>query len=231
MRRAGKFVLVAGVVATLGATGTVFAYAGGWTLPDNPAAFTAKVATMPRGIEPSVAKQSGQAVVAWSAQEIAPGVRMDHYSVTAHSVSDPPRPDVTHTVAAGGGSTESIIFAASEVAGGRWRWTIVPRLRQWIGAESRPSRRLTFPAAPVGRAATAPADPADPAAPVAPEPAPAATTSRGRSPDPATTSPGRSPAPAATGDEPETVTPEQTTTAPEPLTSASGVVELPPAGQ
>ncbi|WP_328462196.1 hypothetical protein OHA21_34580 [Actinoplanes sp. NBC_00393] len=176
MRRAGKVLLVAGVVAALGATGTVFAYAGGWTLPDNPGSYTVKVAGMPRGVEPSVAKQGLQAVVTWSAQEMAPGVLMDHYAITAHSVSDPPRPDVTHTVAASGGPVESVTFTAAEVAGGKWRWTVVPRFRNWTGEESRRSQRLAF-AAPAPQSVQVNAPAGAPGDPVAPNPAPPAPES------------------------------------------------------
>ncbi|MEU4428124.1 hypothetical protein AB0F81_46505, partial [Actinoplanes sp. NPDC024001] len=173
MKRAGALLLTTGAAAALGVSGTMVAHAGGWTLPDNPLSFTARVAKMPRGVEPSVAKQAGQAVVTWSAQEIAPGVRMDHYAVTAHSTSDPPRPDVTHTVAADGGPVESVTFTAGEVAGGGWRWTIVPRFRSWTGEPSRMSRRLAFKAGTTERVTStvAPAPPS-PAAAIPASPAP-----------------------------------------------------------
>lgn len=147
MRRLRSALLVGAVVVALGTAGTVLAYAGGWTVEGGQATLTAKVAKMPRGVEPSVAKQAKQAVVSWSAQEIVPNVRMDHYLVTAHSVSDPPLPDVTHTVAAGGGAVETVTFTAGEVAGGRWYWTVTPKYRLWTGEESGKSARLTFPAA------------------------------------------------------------------------------------
>ena len=218
MRRTGRFLMVAAVVATLGVAGTVFAYAGGWTLSDNPGSFTVKVAKMPRGVEPSVAKQGGQAVVTWSAQEIAPGVLMDHYAVTAHSTSDPPRPDVTLTVAAGGESTESVTFTAYELAGDRWRWTVVPRFRSWTGEASPMSRRLAFPAGPAAPNAGRAAQVGDE---IAPSPAPATSPSRTRSPEPA--KPDESPTPAV-----ETSVPES---APLPTESADPVVEPPPAEQ
>jgi len=193
MRRTGKMLLVGVVALSFGVAGTVYAYAGGWTVTSAGTQFTAKVVTMPRGAEPRVAEQGDQAVVSWSAQEIAPGVRMDHYVVTAHSVADPPRPDVAHTVAAAGGSTESITFGTAEVAGGAWRWTVAPKYRQWIGAESPLSRRLVFDSAP--DAPAAPADAAVAAVPSAATPAStaAATGETPRSPAPAvrTSPPGR----------------------------------------
>jgi hypothetical protein len=161
MRRAAKTLIFTAAVVTVGIAGTVVAYAGGWTVPDGRATLTAPVAKMPRGVEPSVARQGGRAVVSWSAREIVPGVRMDRYVVTAHSADAPPRPDVTRTVTAGGGATESVVFPAAAVTGGRWSWTITPRYRLWTGAESPQSRRLAFPAgaeeAPVGAVAPAPA--------------------------------------------------------------------------
>ncbi|WP_203824291.1 hypothetical protein [Actinoplanes palleronii] len=167
MRRTGRLLLVGAVALSLGVAGTVYAYAGGWTVTSAPTRFTAKVVKMPRGVEPSVTKQSGQAVVSWSAQEIAPGVRMDHYLVVAHSVAEPPQPDVTRAVAAGGSTTESVTFGTGEMAGGKWRWTITPKYREWTGEPSKLSPRLAFPAAPA-----APADPAVIAAPAVPPASP-----------------------------------------------------------
>lgn len=149
MRRTGKTLLIGVVVAALGAAGTVYAYAGGWTV-EGELVYSAKAAKMPRGVEPSVTKRSRQAVVTWGAQQIAPGVWMDHYVVTAHSDSTPPKPDVTRTVAAAGEPVESLAFAAADVAGGGWRWTITPRFRNWSGQKSPSSRRLSFPEVPRG---------------------------------------------------------------------------------
>ncbi|WP_229071500.1 hypothetical protein [Actinoplanes sp. DH11] len=176
MRSAGKALLVAGVVAALGVAGTVYAYADGWTI-EGRTSLTVRVAKMPRGVEPSVARQSGRAVVSWSAQELAPGVRMDHYVVTAHSVSEPPRPDVTHTVAAAGAATESVTFPAPEVAGGGWRWSVVPRYLNWAGEPGRLSGRVTFPALSAAAASAGPS--AAPGLPPeqAPQPPPASASS------------------------------------------------------
>ncbi|MEU4687523.1 hypothetical protein [Actinoplanes sp. NPDC023714] len=211
MRRAGRALLVGGVVTVLGAAGTVYAYAGGWTV-DGRLGVTAKVAKMPRGAEPSVAAQSRRAVVSWSAQEIVPGVLMDHYTVTAHSVSDPPAPAVTHTVAADGGATESVTFTVAEVAGGTWRWSVTPRYLGWTGEQSRLSRRLTFPAAPAtkekGRE-TAPAAQVT----VTPPRSPATTTAPAPSPAPERTS--ASPAAEPEPETPPAAPPVESATPPE----------------
>ncbi|XVU24684.1 hypothetical protein ACQPZJ_46995 [Actinoplanes sp. CA-054009] len=218
-----RLLLIGAVVAALGAAGTVFAYAD-WTIPAGKLTVTARAAAMPRGVAPSAAKQNGQAVVSWSSQELVPGVLMDHYVVTAHSVGAPARPDLTHTVAASGAATESVTFAAAAVAGGRWQWTIVPRYASWTGGESRKSRQLSFPGTPastavppveVAAAAVAPApNPASTPAtvtetPTTNEPTPAETTTSpppAREPEPesavspSATPPGRPPAePSASG--------------------------------
>src|SRR3954451_12338973 len=144
MRQFVKRCVIAAALVALGIAGTAMAYAD-WTLPAGRHTVTANVVKMPRGTAPSVAKQAAKAIVSWSAQEVAPGVRMDHYIVMAHSTEDRPLRDVIHTIAATGGDSESVSFAAAEVAGGRWVWTIVPKFRLWTGAESGKSRGLTFP--------------------------------------------------------------------------------------
>lgn len=232
MRRSTKALVVVGVVTLMGLAGTVFAYAGGWILPDNRATLAASVAKMPRGVEPSVAKQSGQAVVSWTAQEIVPGSLMDHYVVTAHHVGAPARPDIARTVAASGNPAESVAFAGTELAGGTWNWTITPKFREWIGAAGRRSRNVVFPAVPVAR----PADPSAPAV-VTPIPGPGSKPGASGSPSPATSSsaPAIGPSPANGGTkapEKRTETPEPVKSAdppPQPVESSSGEVAAPPA--
>lgn len=156
MRRGHRTLLIVAGAAAICTAGTVMAYAhAAWPIP-GVAVVKARTATMPEGATPSAAKQGSAAVISWSAQEIAPGAKMDHYVVTAHSAEEPPLPEISHTVAASGGATESIIFAAGEVAGGKWYWTIVPRLGLWAGAESGKSQKLNFPVPTVNRLAAAP---------------------------------------------------------------------------
>jgi hypothetical protein len=216
------------VVVAMAAGGTVLAYAGGWIIPDNKASLAAGVAKMPRGVEPSVAKQSGQAVISWTAQEIAPGTLMDHYVVTAHHVGTPAEPGIARTVAASGNATESVTFTGTELAGGTWNWTITPRFREWIGATGRKSRNLVFPAAPVARSA-------NPSGAVAAPPTPGS----GGGPSPVTSSP--TPAVKKSPDDdgtevpekqPDTATPEPVKSEdppPQPVESGSGEVAEPPA--
>ncbi|WP_430780896.1 hypothetical protein [Actinoplanes sp. G11-F43] len=229
MRRTSRSLLIIGVVAAMAVAGTVFAYAGGWALADNTTSLTAKVAKMPRGVEPSVAKQGGQAVVSWSAQEIAPGSFMDHYLVIAHPVGAPAKPEITRTVAASGGVAESVAFSGAELAGGTWNWTITPRFRDWTGEAGRKSRNLRF-------AAVAPAREAAPSA--------SPSTAPSGSPSPAVSSSApkvtASPVPKQSSKEPaqeperesETSAPaESAGPPPSPVESTSGEVKPPPTDQ
>ncbi|NMO50475.1 hypothetical protein HH310_04615 [Actinoplanes sp. TBRC 11911] len=146
MRRGARHLLVGLVATTLGLGGTLTAFAD-WAVPST-VTVKARAAKMPRGVQPSVAKQGKTAVVSWSAQQLAPDAGMDEYVITAHSLNAPPLPDITHVVAATGGPSESVTFSAAEVAGGTWQWTITPGFRHWVGNESKKSSRLTFATAP-----------------------------------------------------------------------------------
>lgn len=186
MRRAIAILTSVVAVAAFGTAGTLVAQASGWTLEDGRITLSTRVTKMPRGVAPSVARQGVQVVVSWSAQEIVPGVKMDHYVVTAHNVND--LPDVAHTVAASGAAVESLAFTSAEVGdGGKWYWTIVPKFHLWAGAESGKSQRLTLPvasvAAPLPAATLAPttsptpsALPTSPSAAPPPQTTPPATT-------------------------------------------------------
>ncbi|MEU4237996.1 hypothetical protein [Actinoplanes sp. NPDC026619] len=209
MRRYTKHLAGATLVLALSAGGTALAAANGWTVPST-ALISAKVAKMPRGVTPSAARQSGTAVVSWSAQEITDGVRMDHYVVTAHSIDDPPLPDITRTIEATGGTAETVAFTAAELAGGKWYWTIAPVYRNWTGAESGKSQRLNFPGTPPARPAST-----DPAAePTAAAPAGIAPTTPTAPNQPATTTPATtSPVTTETTEPADPVT-TATTTAP-----------------
>ncbi len=138
-----KLTIVTATIALVGA-GTMIAEAS-WTIPGT-AKVKAKAADMPRGAVPSAAEQGGNALVSWSAQEIAPGVRMQTYIVTAHSADDPPRADIARTVTATSADTQSAVFTGSVLAGGKWSWTLLPEYARWAGAESKKSDKLTFPA-------------------------------------------------------------------------------------
>jgi hypothetical protein len=199
MRRAIGIPALVAVVAAVGMAGTLVARASGWTLADGRTTVSTRVVKMPRGVTPSTAKQSAQAMVSWSAQDITADVKMDHYVVTAHNADNSPRPDISHTVEASGDAVESLTFAAGEVAGGRWYWTIVPKFRQWTGAESAKSQRLTFPAAQA----------------IAPSQAPAAALSTPTPPAPAVSPQG-------------TPTAEPTTTGGTPMATEGTPVDIPP---
>ncbi len=146
MRRASRYVVIGAVLAAAGVAGTYLAYAD-WAVPANTATITLRVAAMPRGVTPSVSKQSKTAVVSWSAQEIAPDVKMTRYVVTARSQDGSVKPDLVQEINASGSSSESVTFSAAEVAGASWKWTVTPRFGNWAGAESAQSKTLNFPAA------------------------------------------------------------------------------------
>lgn len=145
MKSLTKKLIIATATLTLVGAGTMIAQAS-WTIPGT-AKVKAKAAAMPRGAAPSAAKQNGNALVSWSAQEIVPGVRMQKYIVTAHSADDPPRADIAHTITATSADTLSTTFTGSDLAGGKWYWTLIPKFELWTGAESKKSDQRNFPAA------------------------------------------------------------------------------------
>jgi hypothetical protein len=164
MRDTAKYLLVVATATALAGAGTLIADAS-WSIPGT-ARVKIPAAAMPRGATPSAAVQGRTAVVSWSAQEIAPGVKIDHYVVTAHNVND--LPDVSHTVEASGSAVESLVFTANEVGDGKWYWTIVPKFHLWTGGESGKSQRLALPASRV----TTPTGNSSPLVPVAPTASP-----------------------------------------------------------
>ena len=226
MRKSVSCLLVGGTVAALGAAGTLVAHAD-WPVPVT-ATVKVRTAAMPRGTEPSVAEQSKGAVVTWSAQEIAPDVRMTGYVVTARAVAAGARPDIVRTVAASGKESESVTFAASEVAGAQWRWTLTPRFRSWAGTESKPSSALKFDGAVAGKAAPS-STTVDPAAPVAPA-APATGTGSPAAEPPAAGSPAVRP-PAAGSPAAEEKSTEKATSPPAQQPEQPPVAVEPPSAE
>ncbi|MDY7084516.1 MAG: hypothetical protein SYR96_05365 [Actinomycetota bacterium] len=172
----------------------------------------AKIRTvkMPKGVKPSVAQQGKAAVVSWSAQEIEPGAKMTRYTITAHSQGAAAKAAVVRQADSTGAESQSITFAASEVAGGTWRWTVTPHFASWTGAESGLSSALTFAPAPAARLAEAPA----------PKTAiPTATTAPAARPTPESAAPPITTRPAPTAEAPPK---EEATTAPPPVSSPVG---------
>jgi hypothetical protein len=143
MKRWTRPVLILTVVATMTAAGTYVAYAN-WLVPSRQINIKVTSATMPRGVTPTIAGSGSGAVVSWHAQEIGPGARMQSYLVIAHSVAQPPRPDVQRTVTATGGATESTTFPYSGLVGSQWYWTLIPKFQSWAGQESEKTGIVTF---------------------------------------------------------------------------------------
>jgi hypothetical protein len=214
---AKKLIIATATLALVGA-GTMVAQAS-WTIPGT-AKVKAKAAAMPRGAVPSAAKQGGNALISWSAEEIVPGVRMQTYVVTAHSTDDPPRADIARTVTATSADTLSATFSGSVLTGGKWYWTLIPKYAQWAGAESKKSDKLTFPAAAdTPNVTSLVAD----SAPQAAAPAPTTTTPAAAADPPKETDP----APAAAAPPAETPKPVEQTSSPAAVPATS---EPAPAG-
>jgi hypothetical protein len=218
--RTGVFVAA---TTTVVIGGTLVSYAG-WIAPASTVSAKARAGSMPPGVTPSAAIQNGQAVVSWSAQEILPGVEMTTYVVTAHDTASPAQPSVAHTVTASGAGTESATFTAAELAGGKWKWAIIPKLQTWTGAEGKlGTPKLVFPAAAPATvlaaavtavAATGTSPPTAPAlAPAGPTPA---ATELPTPPTPLATGTGSvEPTPTATNgtaDPDKTIDPDETAT-------------------
>jgi hypothetical protein len=145
MRRVAKVGIFVGATAAVIVSGTLVSYAS-WVVPD-PAA-TAKVQTpsMPGGPTPTSEISDGKAVVHWNAQNLA-GVKMTAYVVTAHDTDETPLPSIARTVTASGSDDESAAFTGAELAGGKWKWAITPKLQSWTGTEGALSNpKLIFPA-------------------------------------------------------------------------------------
>jgi hypothetical protein len=212
-----KLTIVTATVALVGA-GTMIAQAS-WTIPGT-AKVKAKAAAMPRGAVPSAATQGDNTLVSWSAQEIAPGVRMQTYIVTAHSADDPPRADIARTVTATTADTQSAVFTGTVLAGGKWYWTLVPEYARWAGAESKKSDKLAFPAA--ADSPSVPSLVADSAAQAA-APAPSTTTPAAAADPPKQTGQ----APVVTAPPEETPKPVERTSSP---TAAPATSDPAPAG-
>jgi hypothetical protein len=212
MRRAVRRVILVGATVAMGAAGTLTAYAN-WSTPGT-ATVRGRVAAMPQGVEPSVAKDGKAAVVSWSSQEIAEGADMTAYVITAHSVdTSPAKPNVVHTVTATNSGTHSVTFTAGELAGGSWKWTLTPKFHTWTGAESPPTKKLTFPAAEPATSLVA--QTTDPTPPTSASTSSAARSQPGAAPKPAAPPEETTPAPA---EEPKSEEPksEEPTKAPDP---------------
>jgi hypothetical protein len=224
MRKRIGYVLIGTTVAAIVAAGTLTANAD-WVIGVS-AKVNTRTADIPDGTTPNVAKQSKAAVVSWSALEIAPGVKMDRYTITGYSQDVPTKPKVVREVSASGGSSESVTFAAAGLAGGKWRWTMIPRFARWTGAESGLSMALNFPAAaavtlvdePPAAEKPAPATPAAPATKSTSKPAAEQTATSPAAPTEDDTAPPPTSSPAA---------PEPPVSEPEPSVSGSAAEDIP----
>ncbi|WP_297601899.1 hypothetical protein [Mycobacterium sp.] len=184
MRRIVKTGIFVGATTAVVISGTLVSYAS-WVLPDPAATAKAQAPSMPAGPTPGSKIVGPNAVVTWDVQQIVPGVKMTAYVVTAHDTDVTPLSPIARTIAASGSATESATFTAAELAGGKWKWAITPKLESWTGTEGPLSNpKLVFPSAAPHTAAAAKAVAAGtgndattaPTTPAEPTPTPISTT-------------------------------------------------------
>jgi hypothetical protein len=155
MRRIVKTGAFIGATAAVLIGGTLVSYAS-WILPDPAVTAHVKTPAMPSGPTPASKTAGAEVAVSWDAQQIVPGVKMTAYVVTAHDTDLTPLPSIARTVPASGSGMQSATFTAAELAGGKWKWAITPKLESWTGTEGALSNpKLIFPAAAPATAATA----------------------------------------------------------------------------
>jgi hypothetical protein len=210
MRRVVKTGIFVGATAAVVISGTMVSYAS-WILPEPAATAKVQSPSMPGGVTPhSEKKADGNALVTWKPQELA-GVKMTAYVVTAHDTDQTSLPPIARNVTASNAGDLSATFTAAELAGGKWKWAITPKLQSWTGAEGTLSNpKLVFPpASPTTSLAKAAAGTTtdavqavvSPNATAVPPPAPTSTTegpARTVQVSPAPSATERPPAPAKT---------------------------------
>lgn len=196
-----RSVLVAVGAATVLAVGTVQAFAG-WSTTAPPKAVIGSTASMPRTDAPTAVARKGAAVVTWETQTIS-NRPMTQYIVTGYSVAKPAGKTIRRTLNATPGVAQSEAFAAKDVRGGTWQWTITPKFRSWTGSESGRSNTCVFPSATPADDVTAATDPPSPSPTAAGTKKPAGVTA------PTTPKPDAKPTEATTVSPPEQKPAEQ----------------------
>jgi hypothetical protein len=218
MKHLTKLTLVVGTAAAITFGGSLYAFAD-WSIETPPVVLKMRVAAMPAGNAPSVAKNGKNAAIDWVGNKIASGVRAESYIVTRLGAGDPVV--VCDRVARTSCKDKT-------VPGGTWTWKVQPVFKSWIGEHSPASVALTFSGPPPAAAELVGAT-----SPAAPATTPGASATGGSKPggDGVTTSPpapmGTTKSPAATEPEQEEVNPpplapeESTSVDPAPATSGS----------
>jgi hypothetical protein len=154
MKHMTKLALVVGTAAAVTFGGSVYAFAG-WIVETPPTVLKMRVAAMPAGNAPSVAKNGKNATIDWVGNKIVAGVPVESYIVTRLGTGD--SVVVCDHVTATACKDKA-------VPTGTWTWKVQPVLRTWIGEYSPHSVPLTFSGPPPTAAelvsATSPAAPA-----------------------------------------------------------------------
>lgn len=220
-----KSILVVGGAAVVVIAGTIHATAS-WTLKASTTVQRIETASLPRGLTPDVAREGSAAVVSWEQQRASNGEAMTGYLVIAHSRSTPPQPALRREVDAGKARDRRVTFAAKDVAGGSWVWTITPKFHAWAGAESEPSAELTFPALKAPTTAATRADTAESTNTTSPTPTTTSTSEANLVTKPAESAEAgeatKDPEPAAGPDDP-IVAAEPPSVRPSPADSSSSI--------
>ena len=153
MKHLTKLALVAATAGAVTFGGSVYAFAG-WIVDTPPTVLKMRVAAMPAGNAPSVARNGKNAAIDWVSNKIVAGVPAESYIVTRFGAGDPVVvcDHVTATAC-----------KDKAVPGGTWTWRVQPVFKTWIGAYSPHSLPLTFSGPPPTAAelvsATSPVDP------------------------------------------------------------------------
>jgi hypothetical protein len=202
MKHLTKLTLVVGTAAAVTFGGSVYAFAD-WVVETPPTVLKMRVAAMPAGNAPSVAKNGKNAAIDWVGNKVVAGVPAESYIVTRFGAGKP-------VVVCDHVAETSCKDKA--VPGGTWTWKVQPVFKSWIGQHSPASVALIFSGPPPAAAelvgATSPAVPA---------PTPGATATGGSKPGGGTgviTSP---PVPTGPAKSPVATEPEQEEVNPPPL--------------
>jgi hypothetical protein len=170
MKHLTKVSLVAATAVAVTFGSSVYAFAD-WIVATPPTVLRMRVADMPAGSAPSVARNGKNAAIDWVGNKIAPGVKVESYVVTRFGAGNPVV--VCDRVTATSCKDKL-------VPGGTWTWRVRPVLATWLGVFSADSAALTFSGPPPTAAELVSAT--SPAAPMPPGASPGAATVVGSAP-------------------------------------------------
>jgi hypothetical protein len=120
--------------AALVLSGTVYAFAEGWTATSTAVSLAVDARPMPDGGRPEAYASGTNVIINWPQAELADGVIAQRYVVTRHG---------------GGTSTELCVVTIptcteSPAGPGTWSYSVRPFFEQWQGGESPQSEPVTL---------------------------------------------------------------------------------------